>query len=39
MDIQQGLTVRPEFVEGWTVKQIMIRQGSPDVSENLLRTA
>jgi len=38
MDIQQGLAVRPEFVEGWAVKQIMIRQGASDVSKGSLRT-
>jgi len=24
--MQQGLTVRPELVEGWTVKPLMVRQ-------------
>jgi hypothetical protein len=25
-DTQQGLTVRPELVEGWTVNPLMVRQ-------------
>jgi hypothetical protein len=28
-DNEQGLTVRPEPVEGWTVKPVMVRQVSP----------
>ena len=28
----RGLTVRPEPVEGWTVKPFMVRQGSPERS-------
>ena len=31
-DDKQGLTVRPELVEGWAVKPFMVRQGSPERS-------
>jgi hypothetical protein len=38
-DNEEGLTVRPELVEGWTVKPFMVRQGSPEVSKGSPRTA